>query len=521
MSPSEKISGWYNKLGKPIKICFFSTLIIGIFAHLFAMTNFLFNYDSIACIPYGLGGTLKSGRWFLWILEDLQNRLWQPYCIPAFNAFLSIVYIAAAACFVVSFLEIREPLHCVLLGGIMVSFPTVTSTMAFIFTAPHYTLAIALTALAAYFADKGKRGVVLSVLALALSLGIYQANLPFTAALMVIQLVRLLLIGRLNWKAAAKKGFRYLAILAGGTLLYYLIMKLLVNLTGMQITDYQGLSSMGVISLHELRQAIVKIYETFILLPFRSYHTFNITPIIRFSLLLLGTASLLLLLVCRKHSAFSCAAAIFLSFLFPIAAAGIEIMCGHSDIYVLMIYAMSSCFIFPVVLDEAVREADGAAIQFPKLKNAVSWIIAAALAVSVLNYCWSSNGNYTFLMHADKQTENYLNSVVTVMRSTDGYDEDLPVAFIGNIDDPYFDSRRISTHFTYEGFFNSNDPRQNINSYSRIDMLRILLGYVYMPASQEQMETIKQSEDFKTMPCYPNCGSMKVIDGVFTVKFSE
>ena len=527
MSPSATISNWYrDRLGRSEKLCFFSALVTGIFAHLYAMTNFLFNYDSIAAVPYGLGNTLPSGRWFLYLIESVQEKIWLPYSIPTFNVLLSIFFIAVSACTVIRIFEIKEPLHCVLVGGIMVSVPTVTGMIVFVFTAPHYAFAIFLSALSAYYADREKRGVIPAILTLTLSLGIYQAYLPFTAALMVMLLARYILVGRLDVKAAIKKGLYFVAILICGMALYYLIQKLLMNSTGTVMNSYQGLDSMGVITLGELSRAVLKIYKTFILLPVRSYHSFNMTPVIRINLAILAAASFVMLLdsVCRrKCSVLSFAAVLFLMFIFPLAADGIEIMCSRSDIYVLMIYSMTACFIFPVVLLEAVGETEGSPAKTRRsgvLRSILSWAVVITVSFSVLNYCWTSNGNYYYLQLADKQTENYLNSVVTVMRSTEGYDENAPVAFIGDVDDPRFDSWRISTHFTYEGLFNSNDPRQNINAYSRIDMLRILLGYSYQLATPEQTEAIVRSEEFKDMSCFPNSGSVRMLDGVLTVKFS-
>ncbi len=44
-------------------ICLIITLVAGVFAHLYAIVNDVYNYDSIKKLCYGDG--ITSGRWFL------------------------------------------------------------------------------------------------------------------------------------------------------------------------------------------------------------------------------------------------------------------------------------------------------------------------------------------------------------------------------------------------------------------------------------------------------------------------
>ena len=153
------------------------------------LTNVLNNYDNIKCIPIGAGSGVSSGRWMLSLVNDVWHKFWGVYNFTLFNGLVSILFVVLSACIIVHIFDVKDFLNCVLIGGMLISFPSITSMLFFTYTAPYYSLAIFLSVVAVLFWKKWKFGFVISACCIACSMGIYQAYLPLTITLFVLLLL--------------------------------------------------------------------------------------------------------------------------------------------------------------------------------------------------------------------------------------------------------------------------------------------------------------------------------------------
>ena len=114
--------------------------------------------------------------------------------------------------------------------------------------------------------------------------------------------------------------------------------------------------------------------------------------------------------------------------------------------------------------------------------------------------------------YTTKQTVSYFQTLVTRIKSVEGYSDQYPVAFIGeNYEDKSFENSWASTPFWYGGL-----STILINRYSRDWFMSNYLGYTYETVSDEMLQ--KLEVETKDMPSYPDSGSIAVIDGVVVVK---
>ena len=120
---------------------------------------------------------------------------------------LTILLLSITACIIIEFFEINSMILCSLIGAIFLCFPTVTSTMFFMYTAPYYALAILLAVLAAWFADGQRFGMVYGSILCAFSLGIYQAYLPLTVSLLILKMLQNSLSKQRKIEKFSKEGF--------------------------------------------------------------------------------------------------------------------------------------------------------------------------------------------------------------------------------------------------------------------------------------------------------------------------
>ena len=114
-----------------------------------------------------------------------------------------------------------------------------------------------------------------------------------------------------------------------------------------------------------------------------------------------------------------------------------------------------------------------------------------------------------------RQAENYAVSLVTQIRMTDDYTDELPWAFVGTIKDAHLKTLWDSTP-TYGG---SKSASVMLNAYSREDWIKNYIGYTVQWASDVQLAEIKKTAEFKSMPVWPDAGSIRVINGCVVVRF--
>ena len=175
---------------EPEGLAVWVTLLFGFIVHLFSITNIIHNYDDVAVAIQGYGTGLTSGRWALSLMGDFFLKHFGLWNVSYLNSLAFLLLIALSASYVVRIFRINNKMAAILTGMILVCFPTATSTLFFKYTVAFYGVAIFLSVVAVYFADRGKIGwIMLSCLCTAFSLGIYQAYLPLTISLMILLLL--------------------------------------------------------------------------------------------------------------------------------------------------------------------------------------------------------------------------------------------------------------------------------------------------------------------------------------------
>ena len=513
MQPSEFIGKYIKKISRRTKITFFSTIIIGIAAHFFALVNTLNNYDNIRFNPTGIGVGVTSGRWLLSLINDKWHKFWGVYNVPFFNGGITLLFIAITACMIVKIFDIKNTLNCILIGGIIIVFPPITSLMFFMFTAPYYALAICLSVLAVFLCCISGCGWIISILCIACSIGIYQAYLPITAGLYVLLLIYQCICKEWGIKETFFKGIQYLMILIAGLMTYYGLLKFFLNYYQMDLASYQGIDSMGQLDIAHIPYLILDILKNCFELSARNYCSINQSWPVRIFILglMLSVILFFVTIICdRTYKVQNIFCIICLSIILLIASDSIEIMCPNGFIYTLMVYGMVLLFIAPVIYMESIEKKSNNGKAH--LLYLGEWIATISLIVIISNYIWQSNGNYMSSYYTQEQTISYFQTLVTRIKSVNGYSEKLPVVFIGDYyEDESFKNLWSETPFWYGGISDGL-----INRYSADYFMKNYLGYNYKTISEENKKKIE--EKTKNMPEYPKDGSIQIIDNVIVVK---
>ena len=254
---------WNSKVKREHKIAFLSAFVIALLVHLYKFTNTLPGHDSVFNY-YTNQNVLGLGRWALSAACGISSF----YDLPWIIGIISCVFIALTAVVIVELFRIKNPVVIVLAGAVLAVSPATTETFFFGFTADGYMAAMLLAALAVYFSRIEEKRIsrhIVSGVCVCISCGIYQAYVSFALILAVCCFVMVLLENSHSRKECFKWVLRQAVIYIAALAAYYIIWKLCMRFSGMQAKDYLGVSEVGTISADLLLHGAVKSVRTSIL----------------------------------------------------------------------------------------------------------------------------------------------------------------------------------------------------------------------------------------------------------------
>ena len=137
----EKVLKKFNQSVLPQwNVCFFAAFLVGLIAHLYKITNWLLNWDSLV-FRYDSQNMIGLGRWFLPVVCSFGSF----YDLPFLNGFLSIIFYSLSAVCICKIFNVQKKITACLIGAVVVSFPTVTSIMMYNYVADGYSIAFFLS----------------------------------------------------------------------------------------------------------------------------------------------------------------------------------------------------------------------------------------------------------------------------------------------------------------------------------------------------------------------------------------
>lgn len=525
------------------KIAFLSAVIAGLLVHTYKFTNYFPNHDGLFNF-WSTQNMVASGRWFLAPACALSSFFDVPWIIGVF----SVLLMALTAVFLTEIFEMRNPCLIVLSSALLVSFPAITETMFFEFTADGYMLAMLLGTIAVYLTklSKGihwKNGIAAAV-CICLTCAIYQAYLSFAFVLAVCYFLCELLENRQKtetyWKWIAYQA----AIFAGGLALYFGIWQLIMKLSGIVPSSYEGINSMGAVSAGTLLTAAKQCVTSFIWFflernpleyGFSVYSVPGILFAAAFVIICVAAfcagklwkrpTEALLFLLCLLSLPFGCYLCYFIS-------PGVEY-------YTRMLQAIVILYILLGVLCERWGKKT--------CKNLVMLLLIGV----ILNNSVTANVCYAYLNRCHEQTLATATELSTrIHLEDDGTAEN--VAFVGSIGGNWtiteketMDQSRLGAlgplkmvnysllsdrdlivlvldqylDFTLE-YYRTHEAELPIYQFSQTAPIPQGFSFRFPIADQETMEALTSSEAFARMGLWPGKNSVKLIGKTIVVRFS-
>lgn len=498
---------------KDYKIMLIVTLLIGLLAHCFMLTNKLPNHDDIQSI-FSKGATFELGRWGLELIKYIIPN----YSMPWFNGIILLIAVTISACLIVKILGIRSKVKQCLIGSIMITYSSITCTLAYNFTAGAYGIAILLSVLCVYFAinKKGLINNIISIICLILSLSIYQAYIGITASLFIILLLQDCINKTENIKNVLKKGAKYLLILIISVLIYFVSVIVINNILGINLSEYQGANQVTNISLSAIIKGIVSSYLALPRLVLREFYGLSAGILLKVGYAISILTILILAIICLKSIIKSSKAKaglfIVLGILLPLTMNLMYIISSEVEIHSLMVYANFFILVLPLVFIEKLPET--------KIRNFFNKLIIITLIVMSYKYIVYANESYFELNLAYENTQSFYTTLVTRIQSTPGYNQDTRIAFVGSHDvaNIHDDSQYFKDIEEITGILSN---KQMITAYSKENFIRHYIGVDFNYLTEQELQELENSEEVLQMNVYPYENSIKMIDNVIVVKFAE
>lgn len=497
-------------------VAFFACVVVGLLTYMYFMTSNFLTYDSMWNI-YSDQDMISSGRQFLTYACGISSF----YNLPWINGVLAIFYLALSSVVVVEGLGIQSKTGAALTAGLLVTFPSISSTFCYMYTVDGYMLAVLLSALAFLITDRKKYGFIGGIVLLGVSMGIYQAYLSFTIILCILRLLTDLL-DEDKLKPVWDKIWRYMVMGIGSYVFYVITLKIMLKVKDVEISGYQGTDRIGTFSLAELPAGILEAYKSFGRFVL-SANVLTTTIGMKVAVSTIVILAILMYVVCyvakkRYCSMVRTILVLLLLVVTPIGATIVNVLSPNTFFHLLMRLAWVLFFIYAVLLIEKLTYSN--INKFKKIKNGVA--LLSLLCTVVLIFEFSIMANIVAFNMNERYEKTYAICVRMVERieQTEGYSPDTKVALLGGVLDASYYPDTDSTREDLIGYFGVAGTMCISDTEKFAEFSKHYLNVTIETISLEEEIELTKTEEFREMPKFPAQGSIRYINEVLVIKWN-
>lgn len=524
-----------------LKATIICTFLWGFVAHGFAFANLNLSHDSLN--EFYLFDTaewkIQLGR-YAWPV--LRLAMGEYVTLPWLSGIISLLLVFGAAYFTLKIFDLSSLFDVAILTGIYVTNVTITACIA------SYSEDLAGDMAALFFSvctvvlwKKSCESFSFylfgsSIVTTVISLAFYQSYFSVSVLLIMIYSI-IQLLNKEKACSVFKKGVYGIIILAAGFALYLLSVDFVCGITGVQLhkDGYNSISNVwisdGSIGL-KVFQAYANVIWTFLAPTYASISknalsnlptVFHPTPdtfwiflrtFANWCLFIIAVMIIVKSIAKRKLGGFEIVLSLLLVALLPLAM-DISYV-GSGTTHDIMRFSYCLFYLFAGLLIK--QEANTAPQKKQKTARIVSAIAVAMASIVLLYNIETSNFVYVKKEIEGKATLSTMTRVLDRIEEQDSYvyGETL-IAFIGT---PSVQKRVPGTE-TIAGItgVKENTPITHQETYRRY--FDNILQYEIHVCDRNQIIELCNNDIVKSMPVFPNRGSIQTIDGVIVAKMSE
>lgn len=517
----------FERIDKRIWRLFVSVFIIGILANLPLIISTVNNPDGILAGSYitSYEWDISLGRWGFVLFYMLNGGV----VLPSLVTVVSIFIFSLAVIMVLQLFPIQSWVLKGVVGGILISFPSITQHMTYFCLSEAYASSFFLAVLAAYILEKEiikKKFIRYSavILILIFSMSIFQSMIGVTIAVWI----SILLIDTLEetLKNTLRKIVTFASIGVAALIGYFIGIRIVCLLAGVALSDYRGISGASGVSLTEMLLSIPNLYRTF----FKFYFTDTYYAYTQWGM----------------HYLFG-----LLFVVFAIAEIGWTLKRLRENrtienvINVVLHWAL--IVLIPPAFTAIGFLAVNTAIDFKMLPQMMVLMVAIVSRLDCVVWTKKVMGKQIALvcvcgilmggniLVANSICEGMIikcngaislsNRILAAIDVYNEYTQDMPIAILGetqneawlNANNQYL--KKINSDTVSWGQFWSTEHNTTQRSWSQF--FNLYHGIVLNLVDDSTAQEICNSSEFKEMGAFPEKTSMQVIDGVLTIKLSD
>ena len=513
-----------KKLTRAQVSAFVAAIIAGFLAHGYVFFNRLSYHDNSASL-FSLGATYESGRWFLGIIYKLMLLTTKTYSVPVFNGVVSLLFIAVSAIFVVEIFDVKSKAGGIYIGAMMAVYPVVTSIFSFMFTSWPYFLALLLAVLSAraIIVHGGVRGVIEGIILLALSLGIYQAFFAVTITILLFRMLLNVLNGTTTTVADyGKGGILALISLGVGLGLWGILRKVFQTVKHIEAVDYKGMDE--AFSVAKLPDRFMVLIKSFFGFRYEGINSLRYLRLATMVIFVVALIQLVVLLIKRVDGMALRLSALVGVILLPVGMGVVYLLSTSSEYQVdsLMLYGDIFVLIIPVLFIEFIDTTEFMEGLMTSGLKAVTWLQIACMLVMAIGYIYLDNAAYMKADLIQEEATAYFTELAANIKACPGFDDDMEIVLVGWDDLEDGTMVNISPLEQLDGIQLEKYPNlEELVTYSgSIHFMREHVGFGNDNVIIDEGE-LADDATVKAMPCYPDDGSIAVVDGRLIVKLGQ
>lgn len=530
MHPEDAENKFLNWFDSKKKVAFLTALIVGILTHITFITEMLLSQDGLwNSLTYSVptNWEIILGRWGIFLADFVVNYL----AIPNITSVISILVIAISTVFVIDVLKLKNTIIIFLASCAMVVSPALTSTMIYAYTSVAYCIAMLISVLTVWLIFKKTDNIfgrifniVLALVLMVLSLGIYQSYMGVVIGLTVMRLLKDLFDNEISVKWFFIHGLIMVFVVIVGGLLYSRITEHIWEKLELEGASYKGMESISIENtLNNLSVSIPKIYNDFKEFYFGESIVFNKNYKRHDFYKLMFEATLILELIAifanKIYKKFyKIPLIILMTLVIPIALNSVLLLTTETSTYILTAAQLILIIPFAGMICE---------IAGKKCTFIFRWATIISMFLIVFTYYLADNVSYHILKQTYNQAYTTAIRIVDRIEQTQGYTPDRLVMINGIIEpDMNYRYQKSSNLYDYTIGTLFRDCPVFHGTYTGMEgtWMKFFSNYmgmrVQLCGTGDYLNLLK-TEEYKNMGVFPAADSVKFIGHVVVVKLRE
>ena len=502
---------------------FAASVLCGFFVHFDMLANEYLNHDSIHYYSNNGDWALEQGKWFCTPINSITG----PYVLRYFDGAIGLLVLALISGIICMMFKVPHGVLCWSIGCAIVSFPSVATMLAYQ-SLDYFAFAALFAVLAAFLLRFRKLfPCVFGVICLTLSIGAYQPFLGFTLSLLVLDCLIMLASNEKIIKVI-KIAIQYLMYVFLALVMYYAVLKVCLFRSGLSLSPYKGINNMKYnLEPKVLVNSAINAYK-----DVGSFFIMDCFGLKENDFCWLYIAAVMLCIICYFYCGrfFGTLYKMKLYFgfivgllFFPLTINIVGVLSSNTSFYYISIYSFVIVFLCPVffISSTYTHQKNNGYMQLKK-KLLLPIFVILEMFLSCGKWSIQDNTAYRKLALCNKQISSELTVLSANIQNTEGFTQDMPVVFWGDVPIPFLKPSSVSLLFdelnTEDGMTIGNaqyemNDRHQVQNYL---MFELGMDYNFVDSS-----TVSAEYNVDNMSVYPDNGSIKIVDGMLFVKISD